>query len=290
MKTIFVTGGTGNNGKPILETLAQTDFPVKALLRDPSKAVVQAANIRYIQGDMDDAASLEKALENVHTAFLVTAYSESFPLQHKRFIEASKKVGVKHIVQLSGIGADPKAEILTAKWLGEAEQHLMSSGLSWTILRAGSFTNNFFANAGSIAKEGIIAAPYGPSGEAALSIIDNRDIGAVAAKILTEAEDHKGKIYHLTGNTHLNYKQIAGLFTKVLNKTITYQSVTDSDAKNELLQWQVPELVADSLVELWASIRNSKTPPPITDDVERILGRKPKTFEQFIRDHSKTFS
>lgn len=289
MTTIFVTGGTGNNGKAVLEQLANTDFSVRAILRDPTKAKIKAANIEYVQGDLDEPASLEPLLKGVNTAFLVTAYSQQFPVQHLHFIQAAQKSKVQHIVQLSGIGAGSDAKIQTGKWLNEAEQYLKNSELNWTILRAASFTNNFYAFTESITNSNSIAAPYGSSPETTLTLIDNRDIGAVAAKVLSKPDEHQGKVYHLTGQEQLNHMQIADIFSKVLQRRISYQPISDAKAKAGLLEWQVPEVVADSLVELWASIREAKVQTPVTTDVEGLLGRKPFTFEEFVRDHISMF-
>ena len=64
------------------------------MLRDRAKGNVKITNISYVQGDFDDPASLDKALEGVDTAFLVSAYGPNFREQHQRFSQAAKKAGV----------------------------------------------------------------------------------------------------------------------------------------------------------------------------------------------------
>jgi uncharacterized protein YbjT (DUF2867 family) len=290
MKTkILVTGGTGNNGKPTLEYLAQTETPVRAMLRDPAKAAVNAPNITYVAGDYNDTKSVVKALDGIETAFLVTAFEPTFPAKHAAFIRAAEAAGVNHIVQLSGIGADAGSSVIALKWLGEAEDYLTSSALSWTILRPGLFNNNFFAYANSIAQYNMIEAPFGKSPYAILTLVDNRDVGAVAAEVLLNPATHKGQVYTLTGSEQLNHAQIAGVFSKVLGRHITYLPISEEVTKSGLLKYQVPEPIADSLVDLWVAIREGVLRPPITKQVERILDRKPITFEQFVRDEAYRF-
>lgn len=65
-------------------------------------------------------------------------------------------------MQLSGYGADPNVDLVLSRWLGEAEQHLKASGVDWAVLRPSTFNSNFFASAASIAKDGVIAVPFGP--------------------------------------------------------------------------------------------------------------------------------
>ncbi len=289
MAKILVTGGTGNNGRATLEVLARTEIPIRAMLRDPTKAPIKAANISYVAGDYEDPASLAKALDGIETAFLVTAYEPTFPEKHAAFVRAAENAGTRHVVQLSGVGADAASPIRTLRWLGEAENYLKGSSLSWIILRAGTFTNNFFAAAGPIAKDGVVAAPFGTGPEATLTLIDNRDIGAVAAKLLAEPDKHVNQVYTLTGIDKLNHSQIASVFAKVLGRQVRYVPITEAEARAGLLQWNVPEAIADSLVELWAAVRDGVLRPPLTDDVERILGRRPITFEKFVRDEANRF-
>ncbi len=291
MTTILVTGGTGNNGKAVLEHLARTDLSVRAMLRDPTKAIVKAPNINYIQGDFDDIESLDKVLEGVDTAFLVSAYGPNFREQHLSFSQAAKKAGVKLIVQLSGYGADHTVDLMLPRWLGEAEKHLKTSGVDWAILRPSTYSSNFFGSAETISKEGVIAVPFGPSPGALLNLIDNRDVGAVAAEILARPAEHRRKTYTLTGTETLNHDQIASIFSKVLSKKVVYQPVSSEDGKASLLQWNVPELIADALIAAFESMGDGYLSNiPVTTDVECILGRKPLSFEQFVRDHTSMFN
>ncbi len=82
--------------------------------------------------------------------------------------------------------------------------------------------------------------------------------------------------YNLTGNEQLNHEQIAGVFSKVLGRQVVYQPITDAEGKAGLLPWDVPELIADAIIKAYGSILEGHlSRPPITTDVERILGRKP---------------
>lgn len=289
MTNILVTGGTGNNGRAVLEHLARTEIPVRAMLRDPAKAAVKAPNVHYVAGDFEDARSLSQALEGIEVAFLVTAYEPTFPAKHAAFIRAAEAAGVRQIVQLSGVGANVGSQVRTLQWLGKAEDHLRDSSLDWTILRAATFHNNFYASASTIANDGILAGPYGTASDATLTLVDNRDIGAVAAEVLVNPTKHQGQVYTLTGSEQLNHTQIAAVFAKVLDRPVVYQPISDEQAKAGLLEWQVPEAIADSLVELWAAMREGDLRPEVTNDVARILDREPISFEQFVRAEAHRF-
>ena len=121
-------------------------------------------------------------------------------------------------------------------------------------------------------------------------MIDNRNIGAVAAEILARPDGHKGNTYILTGNEQPNHEQIAGVFSKVLGRKVMYQPITDADAKTGLLLWKMPEPIADAVIEAFGSMREGHlSRPPVTTDVKRILGSKPVSFEQFVRDHASMY-
>ncbi|GLS26046.1 SDR family oxidoreductase [Marinibactrum halimedae] len=289
MTSILVTGGTGNNGKAVLESLAAKDVNVRALLRNPSKAIVKDPNISYVKGDFSDSASLEKVLSGIEVAFLVSAYEPTFAEKHGNFVRAAEKAGVRHIVQLSGVGADLKSPIKTLAWLGQAEAHLRSSTLNWTILRPATYTNNFFASAQSIKESDLIAAPFGTDANAVMTLVDNNDIGEAAANVLLNPDKHIGNVYTLTGSEQLNHDNVASVFSEVLGRPIKYLPVTNEEAKAGLLNWQVPEVLADSLVQLWTAMRNGEFKPEPTQDLSNLIGRAPTTFEQFVRANVAAF-
>src|SRR6185436_14577142 len=113
--------------------------------------------------------------------------------QEMAFIEAAKKAGVKHLVQISsggvsrGVGAGPVHE--------PSEKALRESGIPWTTLRPSEFMTNFLWLRETIVGQGSI---YRATGDGKSAVIHPHDIAAAAARVLTTS-GHAGRIYELTG-------------------------------------------------------------------------------------------
>ncbi|MCO1336751.1 SDR family oxidoreductase [Microbulbifer sp. OS29] len=290
MEKILITGSTGNNGKAILKKFASTNISVRAMLRDISMTPIKADNISYVIGDFEDEHSLFEALKGIESAFLVTAFEPSFPDKHATFIRMAEQAGVKHIVQLSGLGADTTSPIDIARWLGEAENHLIQSSLDWTILQPASFNSNLFAFADEIAKYGTMSAPFGPAPGATIVTVDHQDIGDVAAKILIEPIGHAGEKYILTGAEKFTYTDIAEILSVVFDRKILYVPISDEIARSGLLNAGIPESATNALAQLWPVTREWGHTIGLSDHVEKLLGRKPTSLRTFFRSEANQFN
>ncbi len=117
--------------------------------------------------------------------------------------------------------------------------------------------------------------------------MDVRDIAAVAAEVLT-GTGHEGQVYDLTGPESLSYHDVAATLSQVLGKPVRYVPVSLEAAKESMLQAGMPEWNAKAVTDLYrvfATGAYART----TDTVARLLGRPPRTFEQFARDHAGAF-
>ena len=118
-------------------------------------------------------------------------------------------------------------------------------------------------------------------------MVDIRDIAAVAVIVLA-ATGHEGKSYSLTGEEALTNEQVAEKISRVAGREITYKDLPPVEFKKALLSSGTQEWSVDALVDLQRFYREGKA-SLLTDDVERLTGRKPKTFDQFARDYAFAF-
>jgi uncharacterized protein YbjT (DUF2867 family) len=144
-----------------------------------------------------------------------------------------------------------------------------------------NFVNSF---AGSIRKQSVF---HLPAGHARVSAIDVRDIAAVAARVLEE-EGHEGRAYDLSGPEALSYHQVANTFSVVLGRKVTYVNVADADFRSSLLGFGAPPWLADSLIELQHYAIEGQA-SDVLASVQQITGRKPISFDRFVRDHAGAF-
>ena len=151
---ILVTGASGyvaGHTLRVLNTLKTqktlgTDVRVKGLVRSPERAdKVRALGAEPVIGDVTDPASLARAMEGVQQVIHLAAVNrdrgevtmERVNAQGTiNVVEAAKKAGVKHIINLVGLGADPKRPFPLAYTQGRGVEAIIASGIPYTILEA----------------------------------------------------------------------------------------------------------------------------------------------------------
>ena len=283
---ILITGATGTTGRDVVKELegAGAD-PVRVLVRDAARAgFAREAGFEAAEGDFERPETLGPALEGVERALLLTPPSpRTYELQ-RDFIEAAKSAGVRHVVKLSAIDADPSGPEGFMKWHGQAEEALKSSGLAWTMLQPNFFMQNMLGLASQIASMNAI---YYPAGDGRASVIDARDIAAVAAKALTE-EGHEGKTYVLTGPEALSYHDVAEKLSAVLGRQIAYHPLTPEQFIEGARAQGLPEWLLGPLGRL-NRLYASSGAAAVTGDVQRVTGRPARTFDEFARDYAAAF-
>jgi uncharacterized protein YbjT (DUF2867 family) len=151
--TILVTGATGQQGGAVARELLTRGYPIRALTRNPesdSAGELAKLGAELIQGDLDDAASLEKAVGGAWGVFAVQntweAGVENEEVQGKRIAEIAKKQNVQHFVYSSVGSAHRNTGIphFDNKW--RVEEAVRGLGLpSYTIIRPVFFMENFIS-------------------------------------------------------------------------------------------------------------------------------------------------
>ena len=279
MKPIVVTGATGTVGSEVVRQLLAAGATVRAAVRSPGK-IAESSNLDAVAIDFGRFETLRTAMQGAEHLFLLTAFMPEMITQSKALVDAAKNAGIEHVVKLSAIGAGPEAAIRLGQWHGDGEKYLEDSGLGWTHLRPNSFMQNYLTYYG----EPIRAqnAFYLPHGNGKMSLVDVRDVAAVAVKVLT-GPGHMGKAYELTGPEALDNHEVAAILTRTLGREIAYVDVPDDAARQAMAEMGSPEKMIDVLMGLNNVIRDGHT-AAVTDAVEKVSGRAPRAFEEFARD------
>ncbi len=281
---ILVIGATGTNGREVVRRLAGAGQRVRALVRDPARADgLNLPTVELAQGDLGDPASLDRAFAGVSRAFVVTAVDQRAGEWFAIAFNAAKRAGKPHVVKFSGMGAGTTDAALLRQH-GETDEMLKASGLPYTILRPNSFFQNMLWSAGTIKDHG---AFYLPMRDGRQSLVDVRDIAAVAVKVLTET-GHEGKVYEITGPESLSYAEVAATLTRVLGKPVRYVDVPPAVAKDSMLKAGMPGWNADAVTELYGAFATGQF-GYTTDTVQRITGQPPIPFEQWTREKATAF-
>ncbi|MGI8746017.1 MAG: SDR family oxidoreductase [Bryobacteraceae bacterium] len=238
---ILLTGATGTSGSEIAKELLRRHVPFRALVRSAAKARnLETGGVELVEGDLDQPESLDRALEGIQRALILSAPDPRSVEQQGNFINASKRAGVKHIVKFSAMGAAINSPAFLLKWHGQIEEELQRSGIPFTALQPNSFMQNFLGMKATIAQGAI----YAPMKQTPLTLVDTRDIAAVAATTLTEA-GHEGRIYVITGPEALTHDEIAAKLSAALGHPVKYADVPLDAFNQSLRQAGLPGWLAD---------------------------------------------
>lgn len=278
---------SGNIGTPAAIELARGGAEVLLAVRSPRPSPeLEQLGIRQVPFDIGSVESMRKALEGSDAFFSVSPLVEDLVEAGVRTFRAAKEAGVRRIVRSSAQGAGPGAAIELGRWHYAAERALEESGIPFTVLRPANFMQNFlgFGNPSTIKAQ---SAFYSAQGDGKVSVIDTRDISAVAARVLTEP-GHEGRRYELTGGESLSNDEIAVLFSEALGRKISHVGISAEAAGQAMAGAGVPPWMV-ALISGLNSVARAGYLAQVKPDTESILGRPPIRFAQFIRDHLSAF-
>jgi len=105
-------------------------------------------------GDFEQPETIDAALQGVEKAFLVSIEGDRMAEQHRNFVEVAKRAGVQHLVRMSILVSYPDSPLTLGKWHGEADQHVIDSGIAYTILRPVAFMQNYLMQAPMVSSKG----------------------------------------------------------------------------------------------------------------------------------------
>jgi uncharacterized protein YbjT (DUF2867 family) len=162
------------------------------------------------------------------------------------------------------------------------EDAVKQAGLEWTVLRPGGFDSNTFLWAEMVRAQRVVAAPFG---DVALPTIAPDDIAEVAAVALREA-GHGGNTYELTGPTPISPRQQATAIGAALGEPVRFVGQSRPEARTQMLQF-MHERVVDATLGILGT--PSAAERRVSPDVERILGRPPRTFAEWAARNIAAF-
>jgi uncharacterized protein YbjT (DUF2867 family) len=283
---ILVTGATGNAGAHVVRALLERDRDVRVLVRnvDAGRRLFAGAAELAI-GDFADPQSLRAALDGVESVFLSCADDPRRVAWEKAAIDAAAAVGVRKIVKLSSLVAEPGHPVAFWDWHGQVEAHLRASGVPAVYLHSSFFMSNLLAAAGQVAGEGRL---YAPAGNARIAMIDPRDVGAAAAAVLAE-DGHAGRTYVLTGPAAITHAEIADALTAATGREVEFVDVPDEGARQAMIEAGLPDFVAQQIVAIYAHARQGVA-AGATGTVETLTGHAPRDFASFAHEHARPFA
>jgi uncharacterized protein YbjT (DUF2867 family) len=269
----------------VAEELASRSFAVRVLAKTVKQNPKwEKAKIEQIAVDMASIPSMLPAFEGVDRFLSVTPFVENLAELGVNTIQAAKQAGVRRIVRSSFIGAS-ESWIALGRAHKAVEQAVEASGIPYTILRPNTFMQSYAMNSLSIKSD---SAFYMPQGEGRVSLVDVRDVAALAVAVLTQ-EGHERRIYDVTGAEALSNNDVADKLSLTLGKQVHYVDVSTAQAEQSMRDAGLPAWMVSSLLELFQFSKRGDA-AHVSDSINKILSRSPLTFEQFLQDNRELFS
>ena len=259
---ILIIGKNGKTGMRVNQHLQALGYATRPVSRSTKPAF-----------DWENSATWRSAIEGTTAAYVTYQPDLAVPGAEstiKEFVRVAAETGLKHIVLLSGRGEEGAQR---------AEEVLKASGLSWNIVRASWFCQNFSE---SFMLEGIMAGELVlPAGDTVEPFIDADDIADVVVAALTEP-GHRNRLYEVTGPRALSFAQCIQEISDALGRPVKYTSVPVDQYINALREQGVPEDLQWLLRELFTVVfdgRNSN----VMSGVEEALGRPATDFKAYVQ-------
>ena len=282
--TIVVTGATGHLGRLTIESLlakgVEADDIVAAGRRPEALADRAALGVRTARIDFNDPVSLRAGFTDADTVLLISGNEPGRRVQqHQNAIQAAKDAGVEHLVYTSALKATTTPAILAADHKA-TEEIIAASGLPSTILRNGPYTENYLATMEQARATGVIIASVGDGRVASAS---RKDYAEAAAVVLTNNDEHIGKVYELSGDVAWNYHELAKTITEIVGRDVVYTPVSPEDYLPILVEYGLDEGMAGFVVGLDGETRaglSSETPR----ELSALIGRPTTPLAQGLSD------
>lgn len=258
----LVLGATGKTGRRITQRLEAAGLAVRRGSRD--------ANPPF---DWEDRSTWDAVIDGVHAVYMSFQPDLAVPgaLETiQAFTDLAVKSGVRKLVLLSGRG-EIEAQ--------QAERVIQNSGIDWTILRASWFCQNFSeAHFLEPILQGELALPVGNIAE---PFVDAEDIAECAVAALTQP-GHTNQLYELTGPRALTFAEAVTEIARSTRRNIEFVAVPADTYRQALEQEQLPAELIDLVLYLFTTVLDGRN-TPVTDSVQRALGRPARDFSDYVQ-------
>ncbi len=276
---IGVTGATGQLGRLVVESLKSkvSAETIVALVRNPEKAADLGIEARAF--DYTQAENLVASLRGIDKLLLISGneIGQRLP-QHLAVIDAAKQAGVKQLFYTSILHADSSPLGLATEHLA-TEVAIKESGLTYTILRNGWYTENYTGSAKGAVGAGAFIGNAGDGKIASAARVDY----AEAAAVVLAGEGHEGKTYELAGDEAYTLTELAAEISKQSGKTIPYNNLTEAEYAGILKSFGLP----DGLAEMLANSDTGASKGGLFDDskvLSELIGRPTTSLAKVVAD------
>ncbi|MGA7236631.1 MAG: NAD(P)H-binding protein [Bryobacteraceae bacterium] len=279
----LITGATGNIGSLVVERLDSHGNRPRVFVRDAAKTRARYGDaVDIFTGDLADATTLKPALDGVEALLLINSGPE-LVARDEAAAKVAKAAGVKHLVKLSSYDSREQ-NVGTGVWHARGEAAIRAAGIPFTFVQPSGFMVNALFWANSIKAEGVVRSS---TGDGRIPFIHSDDIADVTTKALTTTQ-YIGESLTITGPEALSYAEMTAKIGSAIGKPLRFQPISDDEERQHLIALGEPEASVEAHLSIYRAIREGRL-APVTDTVERVLGRSPISFDRWVRENVAAF-
>jgi len=291
--TVLVTGAAGGEqgktGRRVTELLRHRGVPVRAMVRtwDERAEYLRSLGAEVVVGDFLDFASIANAVEGVSTVYFAYPVQEGLLDASVNMAVAARNAGVTRLVDMVMLISAPDAPTPRMRENYLSEQVFEWAGIGAAHVRATVFFENVRALANATIGAGMFMAPLGDD-STVIPLVAGEDVARVAAGVLTADDVPAGSSYSVIGQI-LTVQEIVSGLAAGLGRDVTYHNVSD-ELWAEAADGRINAHAVTHLSKLWANLRSTPREFAVTDTIEEIGGRRPKTFAEFVAEEHDSFA
>ncbi|MGW6280473.1 NAD(P)H-binding protein [Kribbella sp. NPDC055071] len=271
---ILILSGKGKTGRRVAAQLDARGIPYRLASRSSAQ--------RF---DWYDESTWSPTIAGADTAYLAPPVGPTGLAQAGRFVKQAAAEGLRRVVLLSGRGVgSPGRDFAVYDGQLDLEHAVQASGADWTIVQPAWFAQGFsedFLRYHVLAGEIRLSA-----GTGAEAWIDTNDVGDVMTEALLN-EAYTGQILALSGPRPLTMTEVAELLSTATGRPIGYVDLEPEAHVRELIEQGLTQEDAEAVRDLFAVIRNHRS-EYVSDGVEKVLGRAPRSFADWSRETATT--
>jgi uncharacterized protein YbjT (DUF2867 family) len=282
MMKYLITGATGDVASRIVKQLLKREIRPRVLVRDQAKAAsLFGDRVDVVEGDLAEPSDLRRAFDGIESVYLVNVGPE-IPQRDEMAAVVAKEKGVTRIIKLSSL--DVEHGLAIGAWHEKGETAIRATGVPYTFVRPSGFMSNLLAWSNSIKHEGVVRSS---AGDGHRPFIHSEDIAAVSVEALL-SENYRGECLPLTGPESLTFGQVTEIIARAIGKPLEFRTISDEEARVRYSKVSGSPEETEAHVALWRAIREDRL-ARVTDDVERILGRKATSLRQWAIENASCF-
>jgi NAD(P)H dehydrogenase (quinone) len=270
-----ITGAAGNLGRRTAELMLERVDPTELVLvtrRPDELADLAGRGAEVRRADFDSPETLAPAFAGGERLLLVSTDVVGQRVDgHKAAIDAAAAAGVRHVAYTSipnPTDANPAGVVPDHR---ATEEHLAASGLQWTFLRDGLYSEYRIPEAQAAVANGTF---HHNLGDGRTAYVSREDCAAAAAAVLSGGDEHSGRAYDITGPELIGAADLARLYSEAGGKPVEAVNVSDAEFIEDLIAAGLPRAVGELLASFGVAIREGQL-AALSSDVQSLTGRAP---------------